>query len=317
MNDETRGMPIDAPLYDIDPVRGVEYWNCRALTAVFTVTGEVTRLIPEGLGPASPEPIGMVMIAEYGGSTIGRYAELTTFVQVIADDGRVGMYIPYIYVTGDAAMAAGREVLGAPKKLAAIELADAYDVVQGTIERPAGKRLATLTVKPSARLDPAVVQAVLAPGTPFFSLRHIPAPPGGMLVHELVEWSSEIALHRDGAGDELIFTGPGSLTYDSPSEIDPIHRLGVGTMIASTYMEFDMRLAGGKVVRSESRVQTGESIGVQSYSAPSSAPTPTSASPAPSPTVPHLMPPSSPPAPPPAFGSFADTGGPSGTDLQL
>ena len=259
---ETQGMPIGSPLYDIDPVRGAEYWRCRAVAAVFTVGGDLSDVIPGGLRPAAANPIGIVMIAEYGGSTVGRYLELTSFVQVANEAGRLGMYIPYIYVTNDAAMAAGREVLGAPKKLADIRLEDSYDTIQGTMDRPEGKRLATLTVTPSSRLDPALFQAVLAPGTPFFSLRHIPGPPGGMLVHELIEWSSEIHVHKDAAGDQLMFTGPGSLTYDSPSAIDPLHRIGVAGMIACTYMEFDMRLVNGRAVKSASRLQTGESFGV-------------------------------------------------------
>ncbi len=251
-----QGMPIGSPLYNIDPVRGIEYWRCRAVAAVFTVGGDLNDLIPDGLRLASANPIGMVMIAEYGGSTLGRYLELTSFVQVVDESGRLGMYIPYIYVTNDSAMAAGREVLGAPKKLADIRLEDSYDTIQGTMDRPAGKRLATLTMAPSSRMDPALFQAVLAMGTPFFSLRHIPGPPGGMLVHELIEWSSEIHVHKDAAGDQLMFTGPGSLTYDSPSAIDPLYRIEVAGMIACTYMEFDVRLINGRAIKSSSRIQT-------------------------------------------------------------
>ncbi|MHB8490888.1 MAG: acetoacetate decarboxylase family protein [Solirubrobacteraceae bacterium] len=250
---EVRGTPLDSPLYEFDPLRGVEYWGCRTLVALFTVTGDLAGLLPEGLQAVGENPLGMVLIAEYGGSTLGRYSELTSLVQVRTEDGMLAMYVPYIYVTNDAALAAGREVIGAPKKLAAIEIANECDVVQGTLERPAGKRLATLTVKPSRRLDPAVLGTAIPPGTPCLSLRHLPAPPGGTFVHELVQWSSELFLHSDANGEQCAFTGPGSLTYDSPSAIDPVHRLGVGTLIATAYMEFDMRLTAGRVVRSYGR----------------------------------------------------------------
>jgi acetoacetate decarboxylase len=73
--------------------------------------------------------------------------------------GEVGFYIPYIYVTNDAALAIGREWIGAPKKLAKIQLKKEYDVVQGTLERPSGKRLVTLTVKPNSRAANDVIDA--------------------------------------------------------------------------------------------------------------------------------------------------------------
>jgi acetoacetate decarboxylase len=250
----SRGTPLDAPLYEIDPERGGEYWGCKAVTAIFTVDGQIADIIPDGLRLAGDPPLGMVLIAEYGASTLGTYSEFTSFVQVVDEEGAMGMYVPYIYVTNDAAMAAGREVLGAPKKLASIELSMTYDTVQGTMERPDRKRLATLTMKPGARVEPGLIETVMAPGTPLYSLRHLPAPPGGVLVHELVRWHSEIALHRDSRGFEVAFTGPASLTYDSHSAIDPVHRLGVGNLIAAVYMEFDMSLHGAEVVHTHGQV---------------------------------------------------------------
>ena len=249
-----RSTPLDSPLYELDPQRGVEYWGCRALIALFTLAGDIAEILPEGVAVAGEQPLGVVLVADYGASTLGRYSELTSFVQVRTEDGTPALYVPYIYVTNDAALAAGREVIGAPKKLAAIELADGYDTIQGTVERPEGKRLLTLTVKPSRRLDQALLGAALPPGTPCLSLRHLPAPPGGTHVHELVQWSSELALHSDAKGDPCAFTGAGSLTYDSPSAIDPVHRLAVGALIATAYIEFDMRLFAGRVIRSESRL---------------------------------------------------------------
>lgn len=252
--DPMRSMPLDSPLYELDPLRGVEYWGCRALIALFSIACDISEILPEGVRAAGEQPLGMVLVAEYGASTLGRYSELTSFVQVRTPEGTLAMYVPYIYVTNDAALAAGREVIGAPKKLAAIELADGCDAVQGTLERPAGKRLVTLTVKPSRRLEPELLAGAMPPGTPCLSLRHLPAPPGGTLVHELVQWSSELSLHSDAKGDQCAFAGAGSLTYDSPSAIDPVHRLAVGSMIATAYIEFDMRLSAGRVIRSESRL---------------------------------------------------------------
>jgi hypothetical protein len=40
----------------------------------------------------------------------------------------------------------------------------------------------------------------------------------------------------------VLFVGPTSLTYDSPSVIDPVHNLAVGELLAGGFVEFDMKL---------------------------------------------------------------------------
>ncbi len=245
------GIPIDAPLYEVDLDSGADYWGCKAIAEIFTVDGDAAALIPEGLKLAGNPPLGMVLLADYGDSTLGPYREFVSLIQVVDESGAVGMYIPYIYVTNDAALAAGRELLGAPKKLARIELSKEYEMVQGVLERPSSKRLVTVVMKLSTRMGPGVLRAFMAEETPYYSLRYLPAPPGGTSVRELVRWTSKISVRRDRFAEELAFTGAGSLTYDSPSAIDPVHNLGVGTLLGSVYLEFDMRLGNAQVVRSE------------------------------------------------------------------
>lgn len=246
------GTPMDAPLYRVDTDRGVEYWGCRAVMAAFALSGDLSDLIPTGLHlPESP--LGIVFIADYGASTLGPYSEFVSLIQVVDDEGAMGMYIPYIYVTNDSAMAAGREVLGAPKKLADISISKDLDVVTGSLSRPSGTPLATVTVSAVDRLDPELMEMVLPEGTPFYSLRYLPAPLGGVEVNELVRWTNDVAVHEDSFGDPLAFGGPGALDYSSSSRVDPVHRLGVGSMIATVYIEFDLRLRTGQVLRSESR----------------------------------------------------------------
>ncbi|MEX2557709.1 MAG: acetoacetate decarboxylase family protein [Actinomycetota bacterium] len=243
-----KGIPLDAPLYEIDAERGVEYWGCKALAAFFTIDGDVSDLLPAGLRLAGDPALGAVLIADYGGSTLGHYNEFVSLIQVVGLDGKQGMYVPYIYVTNDAAMAAGRELLGAPKKLAHIEITQEYDLIQGTFERPRGKRLVTFTMKPSTRLSREAMEAVLPNGTPLYSLRQSPPVDGRGGTSELVQWFSDLFTHVDASGKEILFAGPASITYDSPSVIDPVHRLGIGTMLAAAYTEFDMALRPGAIV---------------------------------------------------------------------
>lgn len=242
--------PLDAPLFQMDAERGIEYWNCRALVAAFTVEDDLGDLLPPGLHLDTPA-VGAVFVADYGASTIGPYGEFVSLLRVVDDEGDAGMYVPYIYVTNDAALAAGREVLGAPKKLASVSVQVHPGAVVGTLARPDGCTLATVMVAPTERLGAEVLDTLMPAGAPFYSLRHLPGPPGATHVHELVRWRCDLAVHDDAFGDGLRFTGPGSVTYPTRSAVDPVHRLGVATLLGVTYLEFDMRLTASGVAWSE------------------------------------------------------------------
>ncbi len=254
-----KSAPLDAPLYQMDADRGIEYWSCKAVIAAFTVAGHVDDLVPRGLHVDSPA-LGAVLIADYGASTIGPYREYVSILRVADDDGVPGFYIPYIYVTNEAALAAGREVLGAPKKLAAIGVELRPEAVVGTLARPDECALTQVVVAPAERVGAELFDSLLPPGTPMYSLRYLPGPPGATQVNELIRWNCDLAVHSDAFGDPLRFTGPASVTYPARSGVDPVHRLDVGTFLGGVYVEFDMRLTAGSVVWSESVVAEGAGL---------------------------------------------------------
>ncbi|MEM3138741.1 MAG: acetoacetate decarboxylase family protein, partial [Archaeoglobaceae archaeon] len=108
-------IPLDAGLYGASlQVKAkdvvTEYINCEAVMAFFTTSEEVDALLPEGLNLYSNPPNAAVFIANYPYSTLGPYYEMFSLIQVDFN-GSLGYYIPYIYVTNDAALAAGREVV--------------------------------------------------------------------------------------------------------------------------------------------------------------------------------------------------------------
>ena len=244
-----KGIPFDAPLYEVDNERGVEYWNCEGITVLFTVKGLVTALLPEGLAPAADPPVGGVIFNRYGTSVVGPYLEEISILQVRTEGGKTGFYVPYIYVTTDVALAAGREHLGFPKKLADISLTRWSDMVQGTLERPPGKRLITVTMKPFDRLDPATREALVEDEVSIFTLRHVPGLDGHGELTQLFESSFETRSRKDARGNDIVFTGPVSVTYDSPSVIDPVHNLQIGEIIAGVYREYDAVLRVRDILR--------------------------------------------------------------------
>jgi len=257
---EGLSIPFDSSLYGTHFSPGtpaerlkIEYRNCECLLAMVETDRGVEALLPEGVELFSDPPYAGLWISHYSFSTLGEYYEFLSVIQARDVRGELGYYIPYIYVTNDAAMAAGRELAGAPKKLAHIEFSKEYDVVQAIMERPRGKRLLTFTFKPEERVAMDLVNAVLPKPTPLLSVRHLPPIRGGDGLTQLVKWYSDVDFHRDPQGRETIWTGPASVTYDSPSAVDPIHRIPIREVVAALYFQFDMTL-GITEVQKEYRV---------------------------------------------------------------
>jgi acetoacetate decarboxylase len=241
--DKGESIPFDAPLYDFNRERGIEYRNCDALIAVFLTTPDVDKILPEGLEPFSDPPQAGIWISRYSFSTLGAYNEEVSAIMVKDVHGEMGYYIPYIYVTNDAALAAGREIAGAPKKLADITIESKLDFIEATLDRPSDKRLITFTFKPVERAMGGVLDAYFPYPVPLLSVRHVPwvQSPGDGLT-QLISWCAEVDYHIDPKGERTIWTGPASVTYDSPSECDPVHKLKIEEMLAAMYFQFDMKL---------------------------------------------------------------------------
>jgi acetoacetate decarboxylase len=255
-NNEGYSPPFDAPLYGssyspdmLGREFTISYDDCDAVSVFFTIDNDVNPILPEGIQPSSEPAVGGVFLARYPHSDLGAYNEFISLVQVEDVNGNLAHYIPYIYVTNDAALAAGREVAGAPKKLASIDLNHSGDTVQGILERPENKQLATVTIKPDDRAEETVVNEIFPLGepVPLLSIRHLPPVEGGDGLSQLVGWYTEYSVHRDNEDELKMWQGSGTVSYDSPSPIDPIHNLQPDDVILATYSRFDMELGVNEV----------------------------------------------------------------------
>lgn len=225
----------------------IEYDDCDALSAFFTTNSDVRALLPEGVEPWSDPPQAGVLLARYPTTTVGTYNEEITVIQVEDVNGELAYYIPYIYVTNDAAMAAGRELAGAPKKIADIDLDASGTVYQGTMERPAGKRLLTVTTQPEERAVGGIIDQLLPSPTPLLSVRHLPPIEGGDGCTQLVKWYADLDFHTDEAGTVKRWMGPTSVSYDQHSASDPIDRVPAEDVLVGMYSKFDMELGATEV----------------------------------------------------------------------
>ena len=157
------GTPLLASLYPDPPY---EYRGSNLVTAA--VTGHLPAgVLPEGLDTA-PDPMLTAVFADYPDTTIGPYREAIVLVGC-SWRGAIGLYCPFIYVDSDAAMAAGREVWGFPKKLADIELDVSGDTVRARLSR-LGSDLLVLEGDAAEPTDPAVAAAAL----PIYNHKVIP-----------------------------------------------------------------------------------------------------------------------------------------------
>ncbi len=210
-------MPPYAPLFPKPPY----FYNDATLMIFDYVTdSSAARMIPDTVELADPPTAGLVF-ASYPSSNLGPYDEVVLFLDVVYR-GRKFQFGAFLYVTTDAAMAAGREMGGYPKKIARIGF------LPGTapaafMERPEGLRICTGTMRPEQRVFPGP-DAQTATGASsqlvldYLTLRLIPSPQAGQppSLVELLEthWSVECS---------ELWTGPGSCQLTGASELDPLH----------------------------------------------------------------------------------------------
>lgn len=248
-NEEGLAPPFDSSLYgaSLSPTNPgtefeIEYEGCESVTALFTTTPDVEEILPEGVAPFSSPPTAAVLMAHYPFSTVGEYHEFITLVQVEDLDGEMAYYIPYIYVTNDAALAAGREWAGAPKKLAAIDVDTTGTIIEGTLARPDHESLVSLTVKPERRAEGGFVDSLMSDRMPLLSIRHLPPIEGGDGCTQLVKWYAEMDFEADQHDRPKRWMGPSDLDYVGRSVHDPVHKVSVDDLLAGVYAKYDMVL---------------------------------------------------------------------------
>jgi acetoacetate decarboxylase len=210
-------MPADAAAYQSPPFY---YRNTRSISVAFETDAEAAlQALPAPL--ALPEPATAVLsFYEYPWTTFGPYNEAI------------------LAVTTEPPMLAGREIWGFPKKLAHIEFKSEKDMVYGTLERPAGVRLASAIVRPER---PATNGHSSAP--PAVSFRLIPSAEenGRPVCAEIIETHTEVKVHE-------AWTGTGSIAFAESSRLDPWNRLPVKRVIQASYVLSEMTLGFGKVI---------------------------------------------------------------------
>ena len=206
--------------------------------------------------PAESLAAVALTFAKYRGGTLEPYNEVILQVPCLYK-GQPYLYIPSIYVTTDQALASGRELLGFPKKLAAIELDFSGAQFTGSLERhdvrvvsinfKQGNTLFSmpLPAKEKVVLPPPFDQILVLPeptgrpqGLPFQMLttRFIPDGIAPQHIESLWKWEQG-----------TVWAGEGSIEY-APSDAEPLAKLPVVGVFASILFRGDMACYGGQVL---------------------------------------------------------------------
>lgn len=210
-----------------------------------TDTDAAAAIVPEGIEIAHDVARVRVFFADFHFSTLGPYREAMLSIHCTFGGRRI-LYTPYLIVTGDIGLIAGREIWGAPKLLGGISFENKNATVTCTVERPAGvSQIARGTIRPRDIVEPR-------PGSdlPMVNLKIIPsaeegAPPE---VCQLVEVGMESAVQRGADGRPFLFTGPATLELPSASPADPWGDLPVKRVLRATYGKWDTVLHPGRIL---------------------------------------------------------------------
>jgi len=223
-------VPVNAPLYQPFPVY---YRDAQVLSIDYeTDLDAALALLPSRLEIEGPA-VATAIFADYPWSTVGAYLEVAQVLKC-KYEGRDVAYAVHFHVTTPAAMSAGREIAGFPKKMGEIGF-DVDDFYSSYLDRPSGVRICSADFTPVKKIatlnDPMKKEWV--------SLRVIPNPldPANPSLRELIgtEWNL-------GPGE--VWGGVGHCHLTGASAHDPYHKLPVKEIVGSSLFLGSMAASG-------------------------------------------------------------------------
>ena len=210
----------------------------------------VAKLLPPPLKPAN-QPIAMAFVANYPRTNFDVvYKESALFLRAVYN-GEEGGYCLSMPVTSDMAMAAGREFLGFPKKMAEIHFKRDGHSVDGWTERR-GIRFMDVRAKLTGKFNDAAAQEIVKSSLSVgadgsinaisYNFKHFPAPEGGAFDYNPRLVKQETVLRPK----EMVF-GEAEIILRH-SDYDPWAEVEVVKMLGALYTVGDNSMLRGKTV---------------------------------------------------------------------
>ncbi len=192
--------PVGAPLY---PALPWQYHRARFFTVTYETDPDAAAdSLPDGLSFGEPA-VARVTFASYPETPVGPYNEALQTIEC-AWQGQTLGFVNRIVLDNDAALAAGREVLGYCKKLARVDWKETADELEVTVERGGG-----LVARVRASLGAVAAVGARVPSDTV-NIRLIPSAEAGAppSVSELVRVSNTLFVHETRVAEALLEFGP-------------------------------------------------------------------------------------------------------------
>jgi hypothetical protein len=236
-------MPVTDPPFDHPPYyyRGIEMMAF----AYETDDAAAADNVPEGLTLAESPAIAQLIFTNFHFSTLGAYTEAILGLSCLWE-GEPVTFCANLLVTNEIGLIGGRAPYSFPKLFGDVVWTKEHEIISAYVERPKGKRICTCVLRPRDILpmDPGTDPTAGYPEV-------IPSPEEGAPpeVCELVltPIDFELIVGSDGRGEG--FSRPGNVTCDSPSAVDPWHRLPVRRMVAASWGRYNFVLPYGRVIK--------------------------------------------------------------------
>lgn len=229
-------MPWSAPVFGRPPH---QWQGVRIAALPFAPRpGSVERILPPGMEPADGP--GLVTLINYPPSaSFESYNELVVLVPVQVD-GTKGNYVPYIFVTTDEALIAGREIAGFPKKIAQITWEREGGEFRASVTRR-GRKILTVEGKVQGLMPSEGVAGRSPAGNPTLNYKLIPDPAGGIEIEEITKTQLEVVPREQEVGQARL--------RSQPSEFDPVADLVPDTDGPMILMTADVTIPAGEVLK--------------------------------------------------------------------
>ena len=200
---------------------------------------------PSSCPKADSPATAVVIFTNFHFSTLGAYTEAILGLNCLWE-GQPVTYCSNLLVTNEIGLIGGREPYGFPKLFGDVVWVKEHEIISAYAERPKGKRICTGVLRPRD-----ILRAEDVPSPPLVTLKVIPSPEEGAPpeVCELVltPLKFELIVGSDGRGEA--FSGPGNVTFDSPSAVDPWHRLPVRRMVGAAWGRYNFVLPYGRIIK--------------------------------------------------------------------
>ncbi len=223
-----------------------EFYDAEMLAIMWETRPEIVgRLLPAPLKPAK-RPLATAFLAHYPRTNFGpAYYEGALFVRA-SFDGVEGGYCLAMPVTGDMAMASGRERFGYPKKMANISFQRKGEEINGYAERHA-VRFFEAHARLSGKTNTEEYQDIVLgetsdKGTVTYNFKHFPAPD-----RLGIDYSPRLVRERTILRPQVAEWGEVDVTL-TPSIHDPWSEVEIVRMLGSVYVVGHNTMLAGEVV---------------------------------------------------------------------